>query len=73
MLLSGKLFTALTNKTMKLKDGQFYYARLRRGYAVYQHHDSGDGHSYGDKIVDNLSLTEAQSRAGFLNKEQLNK
>ena len=69
MLSSGKLFTALTNKIMKLKDGQFYYARLRRGYAVYQHHDSGDGHSYGDKIVDNLSLTDAQSRVKYLNKE----
>ena len=58
---------------MKLKDGQFYYARLRRGYAVYQHHDSGDGHSFGDKIVDNLSLTDAQRRVKYLNKEQLNK
>lgn len=58
---------------MKLKDGQFYYARLRRGYAVYQHHDSGDGHSYGDKIVDNLSLVEAKHFINILSNEQLNK
>ena len=54
---------------MKLKDGQFYYARLRRGYAVYQHHDSGNGHSYGDKVYDNLSIAQARDKVRKLNEQ----
>ncbi len=54
---------------MKLKDKQYYYARLRRAYAIYQHHDSGNGHSSGDKVCDNLSIAQAREKVKELNKQ----
>ena len=54
---------------MKLKDNQYYYARLRRAYAVYQYHDSGNGHGSSDKVYDNLSIVEAREKVKELNKQ----
>lgn len=53
------------------KDGQYYYARLRSAYAIYQNHDSGNGHSYSDKIADNLSKIEAIKKTNELNNKRL--
>lgn len=50
-----------------MKDGQYYYARLRDAYAVYQHHDHGNGCSSGDKIKDSLSLYQAREMVYDLN------
>lgn len=58
---------------MKLKDKQYYYARLRSAYAVYQYHDNGGGHSSGDKVYDNLSVVEAKKRVEELNNKQFKK
>lgn len=58
---------------MKLKDKQYYYARLRSAYAVYQHHEGENGHSSGDKVYDNLSVVEAKRRVKELNNKQFKK
>ena len=55
------------------KDKQYYYARLRSAYAVYQYHDNGGGHSSGDKVYDNLSVVEAKRRVEELNNKQFKK
>ena len=54
---------------MKLKDKQYYYARLRSAYAVYQHHEGENGHSCDDKVYDNLSIVEAREKAKELNEQ----
>lgn len=54
---------------MKLKDKQYYYARLRRAYAVYQHHEGENGHSSDDKVFDNLSIVEAREKVRKLNEQ----
>lgn len=54
---------------MKLKDKQYYYARLRRAYAVYQHHEGENGHCCDDKVYDNLSVVEAREKVKELNKQ----
>ena len=54
---------------MKLKDKQYYYARLRRAYAVYQHHEGENGHSSDDKVYDNLSVVEAREKVRKLNEQ----
>lgn len=58
---------------MKLKDTQYYYARLRSAYAIYQHHEGENGHSSDDKVYDNLSVVEAKKRVEELNNEQFKK
>lgn len=58
---------------MKLKDKQYYYARLRRAYAVYQHHEGENGHRCDDKVFDNLSVVEAREKVEELNNERFKK
>lgn len=51
---------------MEYKDGQYYYEPLRNAYAVYLNHKTKNG-SYGDKIIDNLSLQQAKQKVYELN------
>lgn len=54
-------------KHHELKDGQYYYRVLGRGYAVYKYHNDGNGYGSGDKIKDNLSLQQAKDMVYRLN------
>lgn len=54
-------------KHYELKNGQYYYSPLGRGYAVYQYHDDGNGYGSGDKIKDSLSLQQAKDLVYRLN------
>jgi hypothetical protein len=62
-----QILVSKTINKMDIKDGQYYYARLRRAYAIYLKHESPDGHWSSDKIDDNLSAKEAKRRVYVLN------
>lgn len=51
----------------KPKDGQYYYARHRSVWGIWQHHEDGYGISHGTFIKDCATFEEAAEEVGMRN------